>query len=339
MYFLNKSSMTAASRTIRISLSIVVIGIANTAAADGFLARWFPSTTEAAKPVVRQAARPATVQMAAKPAVVKGELVYVVCSDDGGVRVRGNDMKTVIFNANSLETLKPFQGWGENKKVVNVGNEKLPFVRVQFDSSENRKTNIGWIAEKFVKLKSQCPAAVEAAKNQGTNTQISGLDSGNCCRFPITHQPFLSYTTGERMFGAGRGGNRIHAAADLYGKFNEPILAVAPGKVIRGLYEFYNSTYALDVKHQGGFVVRYGEISGKRTATSSAGASVRMGQTIAHMGQLVPRVRDPMLHFELYKGTMNGALNVPQRRGNGFGRRKDLINPTKYLQRWEQAAF
>ncbi len=332
MYLGNKKLMSAINRTIRITLSVIVIGIANTAAAENFLTRWLPSyKTKAA--VVQPAAR------VEKPAVIKGELLYVVCSDDGGVRVRGNDMKAVIFNANPLETLKPFQGWGENKKSVNVGGEKLSFVRVQFDSSENRSTNIGWIAEQFVKLRSQCPSAVAADKFQGSSVQVASLTAGNCCHFPITHQPFMSYTTGERQFGALRGGGRIHAASDLYGKFNEPILAVAPGKVVRGLYEFYNSTYALDVKHSAGFVVRYGEISGKRNSTSSTGANVKMGQSIAFMGQLVPRVRNPMLHFELYRGNQNGALNVGQSRKNGFGRRTDLINPTKFLQRWEQAAF
>lgn len=337
MYFRNQKFVTAASRTIRIALSIVVIGIANTASAENFLTRWLP-TAKVEKPAAPLALKPAAPKPAAAK-VVKGELVYVVCSDDGGARVRDNDIKTVLFNANPLETLKPFQGWGQNKKAMTVNGQKTSFIRVQFDSSENRKTNIGWIAEKFVKLQSQCPAAAAAAKFQGIDVQIAGLNAGNCCRFPITHQPFLSYTTGERMFGALRGGGRIHAAADLYGKYNEPILAVAPGKVIRGLYEFYNSTYALDVKHQGGFVVRYGEVSGKRTKASSAGASVKMAQSIAYMGQLVPRVREPMLHFELYRGNLNGALNTTTGKKNRFGRRHDLINPTKYLQRWEQAAF
>jgi murein DD-endopeptidase MepM/ murein hydrolase activator NlpD len=336
----NKKFVQAANRAIRISLSIVVITLCNSASADNFFTRLLPTAfmaTPAAKPSPAPAKQ--APRQAAKPAVVKGELIYVVCSDDGGARVRGNDMKSVIFNATQFETLKPFQGWGQNKQIVNVGNEKLSFVRVQFDSKENRSTNVGWLAQKFIKLKSQCPGATQAASLEGTNATVTSLAAGNCCRFPITHHPLMSYTTGERQFGALRGGGRIHAAADLYGKFNEPILAVAPGKVIRGLYEFYNSTYAIDVKHQGGFVVRYGEISGKRAKTSNTGTLIKMGEKIAHMGQLVPRVREPMLHFELYRGDMNGALNVPKNRKNGYGRRKDLINPTKHLQRWEQSAF
>ncbi len=332
MFFTNTKLMSAANRSIRITLSIVVIGIANTAAAENFFTRFLPGANEKAAEA-KSAAAPA------KPNVAKGELIYVVCSDMGGARVRSGDMRGVLFNANQLETLKPFQGWGVNKKVVLVDGQKMPFIRVQFDSSENRSTNIGWIAEKFVKLKSQCPAAVAAQKNQGVNVQITGLTAGNCCRFPITHVPLQSYTTGERMFGALRGKGRIHAASDLYGRVNEPIVAVAPGKVIRGLYDFYYSTYAVDVKHQGGFVVRYGEVSGKRSASSSTGAPVKMSQTIAFMGQLIPRIRPPMLHFELYRGDRNGALNVGRTRKNGFGRRADLVNPTKHLQRWERAAF
>ena len=132
-----------------------------------------------------------------------------------------------------------------------------------------------------------------------------------------------------------RGKGRVHAAADLYGNQNENIFAVAPGQVIRGLYDFYFSTYALDVKHTGGFVVRYGEISGRRTILSSTGSKMKMGQAIAHMGQLIPKIRPPMLHFELYSGAKNGALNVPQNRRNGYGRRTDLLDPTRHLQRWE----
>jgi Peptidase family M23 len=329
MFFKNTKLMLAAKRSIRITLSICVIGIANTAAAENFFTQFLTAaTTNSAKTV------------ATKPTVAKGELIYVVCSDIGGARVRNTEMNAVLFNATQLETLKPFQGWGENKKLVQIGSEKLSFVRVQFDSSENRPTNIGWIAEKFVKLKSMCPVAAQAQKVENiSNVQITGLSASNCCRFPITHVPYQSYTTGERMFGALRGKGRIHAASDLYGRVNEPIIAVAPGKVIRGLYDFYYSTYAIDVKHQGGFVVRYGEISGKRTVKANTGNPVKMGQTIAYMGQLVPRIRPPMLHFELYRGDKTGALNVGRTRKNGFGRRTDLINPTKHLQRWEQAAF
>lgn len=338
---MNKSM---SGRTLRVALSIVVIGMANTAAADSFFSQWLPTSklaiagNTAAKPISQRPAKPPVRQAPTKPNVVKGELIYVVCSDDGGARVRGEDLKSLAFNAEQHETLKPFQGWGENKKVVNVGNEKLNFIRVQFDSSENRSTKTGWIAEKFVKLKSQCPGASTTADFSGSEAQVASLTSENCCRFPITHVPHESYLSGERMFGALRGkGFRIHAASDLYGKYNEPILSVAPGKVIRGLYEFYDGTYALDVKHQGGFIVRYGEISGKRTKTSSTGVSVKMGQQIAHMGKLT--VRPPMLHFELYRGNSNSALNTKTTRKNRFGRRGDLMDPTKHLQRWEKRAF
>lgn len=265
--------------------------------------------------------------------VSKGDLTYVVCSNDS-VRVRSaNNLSQIIFSAQPKESVKMFQGWGENKKSINVGGQNVSFVRVQFDDGHGRPSNIGYVGEQFIKLKSQCGGASAAAPAPvAKNTQVSG----NCCRFPINHEPNLSYTTGERQFGALRDKGRIHAAVDLYGNLYEPVVAVGPGVVVRGLYDFYLMTYAVDVKHPN-FVARYGEVSGKRAVKAATGDRLAMGETVAHMGQCVPRIRPPMLHFEMYRGTLSGPLSTPG--ANKYGRRRDLINPTPYVQQWENKTF
>ena len=134
--------------------------------------------------------------------------------------------------------------------------------------------------------------------------------------------------------GAGRGG-RLHAACDLYRFKNEPIMAVAPGTVLRPIYPFYQGTFALEVRHSGGFVVRYGEITGKVAAGIRSGAPVSMGQVVGYMGKVNSGCCNPMLHFELYSGSRTGALNG----GGKFRRRADLLDPTQYLRRWQETQF
>lgn len=149
-------------------------------------------------------------------------------------------------------------------------------------------------------------------------------------RFPLTARPQLSYKTGGRYFGAPRttstGGHRSHAGCDLIAPKGTSILAVADGTVIQNPYYFYSGTYALEVRHTGGFVVRYGEISTAAPGVS-AGQTVTRGQVIAYVGKLDSG--SSMLHFEMYAGTASGGLTV--RSNQPFQRRSDLLDPTPYL--------
>ena len=149
-------------------------------------------------------------------------------------------------------------------------------------------------------------------------------------RFPLRKRSGVSYKTGKRYFGAPRttstGGSRAHAGCDLIVPRGTEILAVADGQVLQSPYPFYSGTYALEVRHEGGFVVRYGEIMGAAAGVTQ-GAKVRRGQVIAYVGQL--ESGSAMLHLEMYAGTQEGALTV---RGiRPFQRRSDLIDPTTYL--------
>lgn len=109
--------------------------------------------------------------------------------------------------------------------------------------------------------------------------------------------------------------------------------------MIRGPYEFYCATYALEIDH-GDFVVRYGEIQGK--AFVKAGDRVIMGQKIAFVGHLVGiKVDSDMLHFEMFDGTAAGSLTDKSaacaKRPDGvpFYRRRDLVDPTPFLNAWK----
>lgn len=153
--------------------------------------------------------------------------------------------------------------------------------------------------------------------------------------FPLEAVPALSYKTGGRRYGAARAGGRLHAACDLIAPLNTPILAVEDGVVIRGPYPFYHGTEAIEVRHTH-FIVRYCEIRGAADGIA-VGSPVTEGQVIAYVGRMY---HDSMLHFEMYSGvdgdgnTLTGQLT--KRDNPPYQRRRDLIDPTPYLDVWAQ---
>lgn len=280
--------------------------------------------------------------------VVRGELIYVLCASN--VHIRSENLRDILFTTGSYERVSPFQGWGENKKSKIVNGQDYKFVKVQFQDNSNRPTDIGWVADSYVKLKSDCVGATTPRVSLADDTlsNIRGLEDPKCCLFPIEKHPNASYTTGARQFGASRvaknGGVRKHAATDLYTKLYSNIVAVAPGRVLYSPIDFYMMTKEFAVQHKGGFVARYGEITPKRRARGiESGATVKTGQVIGYVGQTIwpdgSRRAPPMLHFELYSGTGKGSLSTKNAGPKRFYRRSDLMNPTKYMQRWENMTF
>jgi Peptidase family M23/Bacterial SH3 domain/Transglycosylase SLT domain len=137
----------------------------------------------------------------------------------------------------------------------------------------------------------------------------------------------LSYKSGGREFRASRSdGTRAHAACDLIAAKGTEILAMEDGQIIEGPYYFYEGTYAIEIKHDSGMVVRYGEISQTVPVGITVGARVSQGQVIARVGQLTSG--SSMLHLEIYQGTKTGNLTQS---GNEFNRRSDLVDPTPFL--------
>ena len=153
--------------------------------------------------------------------------------------------------------------------------------------------------------------------------------------FPLPFVPKHTYHTGGCRFGADRPNGRKHAACDLLAPLDTPVLAVARGLILKSPYKFYRAknhvwTYALEVKHTKGYIVRYTEVD--RCAEGiETGASVEEGQTIAYVGAAL------MLHFELYKGTEHGPLTDRSR--TGFQRRADLLNPTSFIDSLRQELY
>lgn len=146
--------------------------------------------------------------------------------------------------------------------------------------------------------------------------------------FPLRARPTRSYQTGEPAFRAWRSsGTRRHAGCDLYAPAGTEILAIEDGTIIQGPYYFYDGTYALEVRHDSGYEVRYGEIRQRVPRGITAGARVSQGQVIAYIGFLVELKRS-MLHFEMYEGGRTGPLTQS---GNIYQRRSDLVDPTPFL--------
>ncbi len=274
---------------------------------------------------------------AAAAAVANKTISLVTCGNAPLIPVLDEALVKVIFQAPKYEPVKVFQGWETGKKTVSIKGKPVTFFKVQITSKANTPSEgVGWVAEQsIVELKS-CPGADLSPPKMLTPVPITGLSDPKCCQFPLLKKPTESFLTGMRRFGAGRGAGRVHGAADLYGKLNDPIVSVTAGKVIRQLYVFYQGTYAMDVKHDGGFIVRYGEITGKAPKGTALNQSVQQKQLVGYMGVVNSKCCEPMLHFELYSGKGKGALNQG---GNKYQRRGDIMNPTSYLRMWESKSL
>lgn len=221
-----------------------------------------------------------------------------------------------IIGPKTIGTIKDFQ-----RTVVGLSN---PDGRVDADGRTLRSLNSGAISGDQPVTP---PPPSPSTPTPSTPTQPGqGLDNMTL-RFPFNRRPGISYKTGGRYFGAQRSNGRLHAGCDLIARPGTEIFAVADG-VIGASYAFYSGTDALEVEHSGGFVVRYGEISGLASGVRR-GSSVTRGQLIAYVGQL--NSGSSMLHFEMYSGADSGRLTV--RSNPPYQRRSDLIDPTDHLDR------
>lgn len=262
-----------------------------------------------------------------------GELDLVVCISSGTLSVRSDNLSTVLFSVKRGDPVKAFQGWGEVKKTKVIGGVTYTFQKLQFPNRPDNLVDIGWVADTYIKNRSDCAGLPPVNPTPPETPPVTGINDPACCTFPLNNRPTVTYTSGVASFGASRsGGSRRHAASDLYRVKGDIVKAVADGTVLRGLYYFYLGTYAIELRHPGGFVVRYGEVGSK--AVVAQGKAVKAGQTIGYMGKTT--CCNPMLHFELYSGSKTGSLTT----GTGtYQRRSDLMNPTAYLQKWQDNAF
>ena len=267
----------------------------------------------------------------------------IICTDQSSINVRNYDLSQVLFSVKTGERVKIFQGWGDNSIEGVVNGKNYTFSKVEFLDREDSTQKIGYVVSSYVEAKSTCIYETSYRDSlKPENTTFTGLNDKDCCNFPTTQKVTTPFNEGMRRFGGSRGGgSRAHAAVDLYRFKDEPIYSVAPGVVIRGLYFFYQDTFAIEVLHSGGFVVRYGELTGKIANNTSIGKQVIMGDRLGYIGKVSSGCCEPMLHFELYSGKLKGPLTQQGAEVNGvlYNRRRDLINPTQHMLKWQDAKF
>ncbi len=273
--------------------------------------------------------------------VVTGSVENVVCIGTDTLNVRDIDLRKVLFSAVRGEKVKIFQSWdGENEQVKEINGSTYTFIKAEFPDREAKDETVGWVAKSFVKAKSDCKWINNNTFIRNHNATITSIDDEDCCEFPLVKKPTHAYTSGMRKFKAGRSGGRLHAACDLYRYKDEPALAVGPGVILRNLYYFYEGTYALEVRHDGGFVARYGELTGTKPSKNIAkNKPIRMGDRVGYIGKVNSNCCRPMLHFELYSGKLTGSLTDRSSSATRHQRRKDLLDPTPYLLKWEDGKF
>lgn len=260
--------------------------------------------------------------------VIEGALEHVVCTSSSVLNVRDESLSKVIFTVAKFDPVKPVQSWDISKQQKVISGKTYTFIKAQFPN-RNTNENVGWVAEEYVMPKSKCPGVPQIPKPIEVG--------GDSWVFPTIKRTSSNYKTGMRAFKASRGGgSRYHAACDLYRVVNEQAVSAYSGTVIRDRYYFYQGTYALEVRHTGGKVARYGEITGKAASGVSSGRTVKPGQVIGYIGKVNSNCCTPMLHFELYSGTSSGSLTQS---GNKFQRRRDLMDPSALLTEWEKAKF
>ena len=304
---------------------------------ENFKASSYPAET-LANVLAKEDATTAT-EIKEENQVVQGNFENIICISHDTLNVRNINLDKVLFNAAAGEKVKIFQGWdGETKKTKKVNGSTYNFIKVQFPEREEADETQGWVAESFVQPKSTCQYVSKKTYIRDHNFVIKSINDESCCEFPTVKRPTDPYTEAPRNFGSRRAnGKRKHAACDLYRYKDEPVLSVAPGKIIVGKYHYYQGTYAIQVRHAGGFIAVYGEITGQNAKGVKQGAVIKMGQRLGHIGKVNSNCCRPMLHFELYSGSETGVLKRPGL--NRFSRRSDLLDPTPYLLKWEDGKF
>lgn len=265
------------------------------------------------------------------PKSTSGLQQNVVCTKSDPLKIYDDTFKNVVYRIQRFQSIKVFQNW-DGKKEETISNS-IRMYKVQATTGKGVVIT-GWAAANLIKSPADCPGFSLVGSPSG-ETLIEGStivvdNTPGLYRFPTEEKPMYDYTkgSGRRYFGADRSG-RKHAACDLFRPKGEKVFAIAHG-VVLSRYHFYSGTYAIEVQHDTGQVVRYGEVAARTVAGAKVGDRILKGQHIGYIDHL------RMLHFEMYKGTAKGPLTV---RSGSFQRRSDLMDPTAHLKNWEQETF
>lgn len=150
-------------------------------------------------------------------------------------------------------------------------------------------------------------------------------------------------------FGHNRdGGDRIHGACDLYAPLESDVVAIADGVVMELSYKYEKQTQAIGVWHESlKCIIRYCEIVKIPKNVFAVKAEVKAGDVIGKVGQVIKS--SAMLHIEQFDGSGSGRLsdkspnieyyNEGVLKNGKYERRKDLMNPTKFLENlWREGS-
>ncbi len=131
-------------------------------------------------------------------------------------------------------------------------------------------------------------------------TQMSELALNRAAALALPPEPGLWPAAGKvtQEFDKGNPveGQRPHLGIDIAGPEDTPILAVAPGEVVRVGKDDYLGNY-VEIRHGLGYLTVYGHLV---RAAVAAGEQVQGGQVIAYMGSS-GQTTATHLHFEIWR--------------------------------------
>lgn len=129
---------------------------------------------------------------------------------------------------------------------------------------------------------------------------------------PALSNGFVWPTQGTLTSGYGWRWGRMHRGIDIAGPVGTPIVAAAPGVVVRSGWNSGGYGNLVDIRHADGSMTRYAHNS---RLLVRQGEQVRQGQQIAAMGS-TGYSTGPHLHFEVHvpsNGTVNPMAYLPGR--------------------------
>lgn len=278
-------------------------------------------------------------------------LKSVVCIADGKQQWVRDENNEELFKLGALEDIIRKSDWQTKKEQRVIDGKSYSFIPVIVPGHNMAP---GWIAEDAILPDGECKD-----QREKTLSSAKGIDEADCCKFPVPYPAWYPYTkkedTGKKWFGAQRSG-RKHAGVDLFSKPGNTVFAVTAGTVTQAADTAFTTrynkkrqvvaqSYDLAIKHNGGKIIRYGEIS-------KAARRLVVGATVTPEEKLAVVSYTSMLHMEIYSGKQNGNLTVRQRDRKGlkcdkkstnpvcvYQRREDVIDPTPYALRWEKETF
>lgn len=169
---------------------------------------------------------------------------------------------------------------------------------------------------------------------------------------PNTYSKDIPKAKSQGSFWENRG-DRRHCGIDIYAPDGSEVLSIEDGRVIDigvatspDKVPYWNTTYYILIKNRSGHICKYSEL---KDVVVNVNDDVKAGELIGHVGtvidtskvdesspdyiqKIVKEKRQSMLHFELYRQSIEESEEYVG--GNWFGDSKptNLLDPTEYLK-------